>query len=310
MGAIVPALASPDRRGFLLVLMGTVFWSTSGTIMKIILQRYDIVPWTLAVWRDILTFLGLLVITTLLGSSRLRVARRDLPQLAAMGAFGIGIFHVLWAQSVVLNPVAIATVLSYTAPAFVVLASWMLWEQRPSRRQTTALILTLLGCVLVTKAYDVVQVRLNQVGIAVGLATGVTYASYTLFGKSALRRYESWTVVTYAFGFGAFTLLVIRPSAAVALFSAPWQAWAWILLLVCLSTVTGFAAYTSGLRHMSAGSASIITTLEPALAALWAFTFLGEVLSPIQLAGGLLVVWGVLILTRRRKQKEKVTAQV
>ncbi len=303
MSAIVPALTRADRRGYLLVLAGTVFWSTSGTIMKIILQRYDILPWTLAVWRDILTFLGLLVITALLGAGRLRVARRDLPQLAAMGAFGIGSFHVLWAQSVVLNPVAIATVLSYTAPAFVVLASWVLWQQRPSRRQATALALTLLGCVLVTEAYDLAHVRLNRLGLVVGLATGVTYGSYTLFGKPALERYGSWTVVTYAFGFGALTLLVSRPGAAVALFSAPWQAWAWILLLVCLSTITGFAAYTSGLRQMSAGSASIITTLEPALAAMWAFTFLGEALSPIQIAGGLLVLWGVVVLRRRRKQR-------
>lgn len=271
--------------------------------MKIILQRYDLAPWTLAVWRDILTFVGFVGITIFLGAGRLRVARHDLPQLAAMGALGIGIFHVLWAQSVVLNPVAIATVLSYTAPAFVVLASWALWQQRPSRRQTAALILTLLGCVLVTKAYDVVQIRLNRLGIVVGLATGVTYASYTLFGKRALRRYGSWTVVTYAFGFGALTLLVIRPGATVALFSAPWQAWAWILLLVCLSTITGFAAYTSGLHHMSAGSASIITTLEPALAATWAFIFLGEGLSPVQLAGGLLVIWGIVTLRRRRKQQ-------
>lgn len=301
MSATTPTLMRSDYRGFLLVLAAAIFWSTSGTFIKIIAQRYELSPWTVAVWRDTLTFLGLLIIVLILDAGQLRVVRRDLPRLAAMGAISIGLFHVLWAQALVLIPVAVATVLNYTAPAFVVLMSWTLWQERPTSRQTTALVLTLLGCLLVTQAYDVTQMRLNKLGLLVGLATGVTYGSYTIFGKTALRRYGSWTVVTYAFGFAALTLWMVQPGAAIALFAAPWGAWAWMLVLALVSTVTGFAAYTRGLNYLSANTASIITTLEPVLATALAFALLGEVISPIQMAGGTLVIWGVLLLTQRQK---------
>lgn len=291
--------------GYGLVLAATVTWSTSGTFIKIILQRYSLAPWTLTVWRDTLTFVGLVLLTLFVDRRQLvapAVDRRGLPRLAAMGAISVGFFHVLWTQALALIPVAVATVLNYTAPAFVVLGSWLLWRERPTSRQSTALLLTLLGCVLVTEAYKVTQTQLNTVGLLLGLGTGITYASYTLFSKAGLAQYGSWTIVTYAFGFATLTLWVANPSAGLVLLGAPLSAWLWMLALALVSTVIGFAAYTSGLRFISANSASIISTMEPVLAAGLALILLGEVVGIDQVLGGLLVITGVVLLTLRRRR--------
>jgi DME family drug/metabolite transporter len=287
----------PARRGYLLVLAATLFWSTSGTFIRLITQTYGLSAWTLAFWRDTLCFAALLAICRLQGQRLDRVARRDWPRLAALGAVSIGIFHVLWASAVVLIPVAVATVLNYTAPFFVVLWTWLAWRQRPSRRQTSALVLAFAGCLLVTGAYRVGAQDLDWTGLLVGLSTGVTYAGFTLIGKPLQARYSDWVVLAYAFGFGALTILLLRPPAPLGMLGQPAGAWLWMVVLVLVSTVGGFGLYLAGLRNLSASTASITATLEPVMAAGLAFLLLGELIGPIQMLGGLLVIVAVSLLS-------------
>ena len=296
------------RRGYLLVLAATICWATSGTFIKIIRHDYGLSAWTLAFYRDLFTFIIFLSISVVLGVDRLRVARRDLIPLAAMGAISIGIFHVLWAMAVTMLPVAVATVLNYTSPVFVVLFTWALWHEKPDRRQTVAVIMAFVGCVFVTGAYNIADMNWNWLGLLVGLFTGLTYGLFTIFGKNALRHYDSWTVLTYAFGFAAVTLLVLQPGATLEMFTKPLSAWLWMIVLVVVSTVIGFGLYTSGLKQLSASSASITATLEPVIATGFAFALLGEVIEPVQMVGGIIVIISVLILAVKKDVPTKLVS--
>jgi len=73
-----------------------------------------------------------------------------------------------------------------------------------------------------------------------------------------------------------------------------------MVVLVLVSTVTGFGLYTSGLKYLSASSASITATMEPVIATGFAFVVLGEVIEPVQMAGGVLVILSVLILAVKK----------
>lgn len=287
------------RRGYLLVLLAAVCWSASGTFIKFILANYAFSAWTIAFWRDVFTFAPFLLITLVRSKEHLRVARRDLLALAVMGALGIGIFHVLWALAVTMTPVAVATVLNYTAPFFVILYAWALWREKPTRRQVAALMLAFVGCLLVTGAYDVTNANLNWLGLLVGLSTGATYALVSIVGKASLERYDPWTVLTYAFGFAALTLFILQPGAVWASLGLPLGAWVSLALLSLISTVTGFALYTNGLKYLSAGSASITATLEPVFATVLAFVVLDEMIAPIQLLGGAVVISAVILLAAK-----------
>jgi DME family drug/metabolite transporter len=301
-GRVSPLQALTDqnsRRGYLLVLGATMCWSTSGTFIRIILSNYALTPWSLAFWRDLFAFALFLVMALVTGAGRLRVARRDLIPLAAMGAISIGIFHVLWAQAVVMIPIAVATVLNYTAPFFVVLFAWLLWHERPSRVQTASLLLAFAGCLLVTGAYDFRNSNLNWPGLLIGLSTGMTYGTLSIFGKNALKRYVPFTIMTYAFGFGALTVFILQPGAILQSVNLPLGAWISMAVLTIFSTVTGFALYTNGLKYLSASSASITATLEPVIATALAFAVLGEMVGVIQMFGGVLVIAAVVLLARR-----------
>lgn len=311
MTTLVPREAQPQatplalpssrdaRKGYLLVIAATLCWSTSGTFIRVILANYAFTAWTLAFWRDLFTFSCFLILALATGPRRLQVARRDMISFAAMGAISIGIFHVSWAQAVLMVPVAVATVLNYTAPFFVVLFAWVLWHERPNRVQTAALVLAFVGCLLVTGAYDLGNVELNWLGLLIALSTGLTYGTFTIFGKNALKRYVPFTVMTYAFGFGALTVLLLAPGAIVQSLNLPLSAWTSMAALAIISTVSGFSLYSNGLKYLSAASASITATFEPVVAASLAFVVLGEVIGIIQMIGGLLVVGAVMLLAVR-----------
>jgi drug/metabolite transporter (DMT)-like permease len=81
--------------------------------------------------------------------------------------------------------------------------------------------------------------------------------------------------------------------------SRPGHVWFWLWLLALVPTVVGFSLYTWGLRYLSASAAIITATVEPFLAAILAFLVFGDLLSPLQIVGGALIVLGVVLLSTR-----------
>ena len=291
-------LASP--KGYLLVIAAAGCWATSGIFTKQILINYAPPPLALAFWRDALTFAMMFGALVLFRRGQLRVARRDWLPLVALGVISVGIFHVLWVYAVSLIGVAPAVVLNYTAPAFAVLFAWLLWREPITLPKIGAVFLTFAGCVLVAQIYDLSRFRLNWVGFLVGLGTGVTWATYPIFSKMVLKRYSSWTVVTYAFGLSALTILLPQPVQTLSYpWSQPAEMWFWLLLLALVPTVAGFWLYSVGLRYLTVGAAMITATVETVAAALLAFLIFGDILGVVQILGGALIVTGIVLLARK-----------
>lgn len=134
------------------MVLATACWSTSGLFISLVVRGSGISPWGLAFWRDLGTFTCLLVGMIIFGSgSKLRVKRRDLPWLAAMGAISIGLFHVMWNMAVLINGVSVATVIQANAPIFVTVMAWLLWREPLTRRKIGAIALAFLGTVLIAR---------------------------------------------------------------------------------------------------------------------------------------------------------------
>lgn len=289
-------------KGYLLVLGAASSWATSGVLTKHILLRYAPTPLALAFWRDFLTFVVMIVALALFRGDLLRVKRRDYPLLVGLGVISVGLLHILWVYAVDLIGVAPAHVLNYTAPAFVILFSWLLWREAITRHRLGAMLLTLVGCVLVAQAYDLSWFRLNWIGVLAGLGTGITWATYAIFSKVSLHRYSSWTLVTYAFGLSAFTILLPQPMRSLSFpWSQPASVWSWLWLLVLVPTVGGFCLFTWGLNYLSPSAALITAAAEPFLAAVLALLVFGDVMAPLQALGGALIVIGVVTLAIKER---------
>ncbi len=300
------AVAAPTARpevpliGYTVILGGTFFWALTGVFVKIMLTRYGMEPLVLAFWRVFFVTAGLLLILLSAKGRDFRIAPRDILIFLVYGLVGVAIHQILWITSVQYNGVAVATVLVYTSPALVALFAWRFMRETINRNKVFALVLTIAGCALVARVYDLGQIQLNPIGLMSGIGCAFTMGAYSLFGRAVTRRYSAWTSLFYAFLFGGlflapFGLLMATPVVP----ALPLDGWGNLLFLALVPTLGGFAAYTVGLANLPASVASILASLEPAIAATIAYFVFGEVLDVPQVFGGALILAGVILLRPR-----------
>ncbi|MFO7741517.1 MAG: DMT family transporter [Anaerolineae bacterium] len=293
---------SPDLLGSLAVLLATACWGTSGLFVKLILAEQQVSAFALAFWRDLSTFVVLLVGLRLLRPRWLRVRRQDVRWLFGLGV-SIGVFHIFWNLAVFLNGAAVATVQQAAMPAIVAIAAWLIWGEPLTGPKILAIVLTFVGTILVSGVSVLGEADLTLSGFFVGLGTPILYAAWNLFIKKIRKGYNPLTTLTYGFGFGALVLLPIQlftpqpqalPPSTLLYFAG----------LIGLATIGGFSIYTFGLGRLQASVATILAMVEIPIVALYAYVLLGERMTIDQIIGSALVVCGVLMLSRRRRANQ------
>ncbi|HTF58845.1 MAG TPA: EamA family transporter [Actinomycetes bacterium] len=234
------------------------------------------------------------------------------PVLAGFGAC-VAAVNLAYYLAIDHLPVGVAVALQYTGPAMLVAATTLLARDagsggpggsslaprgvgNPGRLAWAAAGLTLAGAVLVSRALEGLG-ALELPGLAAGLASAVLFAAYLLAAERAGRRgVEPATTLVWGF-------LVAVAIWAVAV---PWWSWpvatladpavaAAVLGVGLVGTLLPFALAVGAVRVISAATAGIAATAEPVFAAGFAWLLLGQHLTPAQLAGGALVVAGVVL---------------
>ena len=141
--------------------------------------------------------------------------------------------------------------------------------------------LVLIGITLIARNGGI-GVTVTFTSVAWGLCSGLSYASYYIFGKWILDRYSPITVYAFVLSLGAVGLLPL-----VDFSPKPTKAW---LLLIALAIVSTYLLYLTGLKRVEASRAVLVATVEPVVAATLALAFFGERLGPMGLAGGGLIL--------------------
>ena len=197
-------------------------------------------------------------------------------------------------------PVAMAALLIYMAPLFVLAAGVLFLGERLRGADVLGAVVTLVGAALLVRVYEPAALRLNAAGLALGIFNAVSFAFFNLWAKRLPPGLPPWTVMTYSFAAGTLFWLALAPPWTVFLGPQPPQVWLGIAVVTLFGTLLPFALYLAALRRISAAHASVTCTLEPVVAGVAAFLVLGETLAWPQLAGGALVLVGIAILHARR----------
>jgi drug/metabolite transporter (DMT)-like permease len=279
-------------RGYLFIITAAVLWGMIGPLAKLAF-REGVAPLEVAFWRAFFAWLcfgGQAVVRC-----KVRVRGADLPLLALFGFTGVFLFYGSYQIAVQQGGAALASVLLYTAPAWVTLLAALFFKERMTAPKWVALGLTLAGVALVSQGAGTVLAadRVSLVGIGCGLLAGFCYALYYIFGKVFADRYAAETV-----------FLVILPLGGV--FLTPWvsfgpkspAAWGALLAVAFFSTYGAYHFYYAGLKHLEAGRAAITATLEPVVAGIVAYLWWGEFFTPLGYAGAVMILAAVAIMIR------------
>ena len=296
------------NRGYLLAVVSAFFLSTTSLLIRFLTLKYELPALILAFWRDVFVFASLFPVLFIFRSSLLKLQRRHVLYLILYG-FVLAIFNSLWTLSVALNGAAVATVMVYCSAAFTALLGRVFLKESLGWGKLIAVALSLGGCLLVSGALSASSWQANLLGIFTGILAGLSYAIYSLMGRSASQRgLNPWTTLLYTFGFAAVFLLGLNLIPGANLPGGPaqttdllwsrmdWAGWLALFILAAGPTLLGFGTYNMSLSFLPSSIVNLVVTLEPVFTTVTAFLIFGERLTLIQLAGGILIVGGVVVI--------------
>ncbi len=299
-------VSSTSSQGYISAFSAVLLWSFSGILISYLSKVYAVPSLVIAFWSVLFVALGM---SFGLGVFHRKLFQIDKSQVKFMILYGFtfAVFHSTWTLSVQYNGAAVATFMVYSSPAMTAVLSRLIFREGFNPIKILSIVLSLVGTVLISGAYDLSAWHLNWLGILFGLLSGPFFAFYNLEGKSSSERsVDPWTATLYCFVF-ASVFLVFFNLGIDALSNKPllsemlWlgdsiPGWSALFLLGIGPTLGGFGLYTLSLRRLTPTVANLIATLEPAFTAVWAYFLLHERFDAIQWAGSILILTGVILL--------------
>ena len=289
-----------DFIGYASVIAAAAFWGASGVFVKLIADNEAVSATALAFWRDLTTFVCLLLLGLITIPGKIRIKRSDWRDMAGMGT-SLGTFHIFYNLSIMLNGAAVTTIQQAVMPAIVTIVAWYLWQEALTLRKILAILLAFAGAVLVAGLVDIKSGNFTISGLLLGLCVPCLYAGWNLFGKKVRMQYDSLVVLIFAFGIASVLLLPLQ-----FFVPQPWPiqsaTWLWFAGLIVISTLSAFFLYAVGIGRLQASIASILLMSEIAFAVFYAYLLLNERLVITQILGAVLVVTGVLQLLGRNTE--------
>jgi len=311
---ILPAPgARPDRnplRGYVMVTVAAILFAVNGTVSKVILESGVSSP-RLSEVRSAGAFVVLAVAVLVFRPAILRIGRRELTFLALFGVAGLVSVQLFYFLAIHRLEIGVALLIQYLAPLLVALWARWVYREHVRRRVWVALVFSLIGLSLIVQVWT--GIELDGLGVVFALLGAVAYATYVLLAEHAVVRRDAFSVSCYGFLFAALFWTLVQPwwsfpagvvgsdvSLLGNLADAHLPVWLLMAWMIVLGTIVPFALIVAALRHVAATRAGITAMLEPVVASLVAFAWLDESLSAVQLAGGAVVLAGIVLAQTAR----------
>lgn len=251
----------------------------------------------------------LVIFVALTNRSAFRVSRKELPFLIGYGVIAFTLVQFLYFFTISRLPLGIGTLLGFLAPVLVALYFKFVRHQTVSNGIWFAIALTLIGLSLVAQVWQ--GLTLDFLGVLSGLGLALALSAYWIMGESGQEHRDGVSLTMWAFIFSTIAWSIIAPwwtfpwgelDDRVDVFIPGLPVWLIMLYVVVLGTIIPFLLVLGSLRRIGAQRAGIVGTSEPIFAALLAMAFLGEMLTPIQGIGGIIVISGIIVAELSRPQ--------
>ncbi len=247
-------------------------------------------------------FLGVGLYLLIFHRDRFRIRLTDLWIFFADGVVSLLFFMWCYLHAIEMTSLAVAGILLYTSPVFVMLLSALLFRERLTGRKILALALAFGGCALVSGLLGGAE-RPSGTAILYGLGAGLGYGLYSIFGRFAVRQgYDAWTTTFYSFAFclaGCLVMadvpLIVRCAAAEP------DLLVWYLALGLLTGLAAYQLYNRALQTLESSRAAVIASLEPVVAAAAGAVIYHERIGIPGLCGMALVLTAIALLSLSRK---------
>jgi len=288
-------LANKQGRALGALVLGGICLGCSPIFVRI----SHIGPIATAFWRSALALVPLLLA---FGGSR-DGATRTLPHgwrehaIAALPGVLLAGDLITWHISLHLTSVTNSTLLANMAPVFVTLATWIFLRRPPSRIFLAGLLLSVAGVVVLNGGpAGVGGGHMRGDGVALGAAC--FYAGYFVLLGRARSVFPTGVVMLWSTVAAAVCILPVALIFEAVFVPTMLAGWVILLALGWIVHVGGQGLVTFSMAWLPATFSSLTLLIQPVVAAILAWAFLGEPLTMVQGAGGSIVIAGILLARR------------
>ena len=293
----VPTIASPATY---LKLIGTALvWGATWIAGRVAVSEAP--PLAVASWRFLLAalVLGTLVV---IHEGWPRWSLGEWLTLAALGASGIFLYNLCFLYGLKMIEAGRGALVVALTPAVVAVGDWLLFGVAMSPAKAFGIVLAMFGCLLVVTNGDPRLLFTGQIGVGEWLIVGcsVLWAVYTFIGRRGTR---SLSPLAMTFGASLTGWLMLTAAALLqgslfALAETTWRGWGAVVFLGMFGTALAFTWYAEAVQRIGATRSAVFINLVPVSAVLLGALLLDERLGVAVLAGGALVIVGVIITNR------------
>ena len=289
--------------GVLFALAGTIAFAFRPVLIKLGYSAHPVSATTLLFLRMTLSLPFFLVMAWSLRRAA-PIARRDWIGIAALGFLGYYLASLLDFVGLQYVSAGLGRLIMFLYPTIVVVLSMLFLKKTPTRRELAALAITYAGIALVLSQQ--LAASAEQAAFLFGallvFASSTCYAVYLVAGSQLVKRVGSLR-------FTAYTMIVSTLPAVVqfallespAALELPPQLWWYVIILAVGCTVVPVLLVAESLKRIGANHFALIGALGPVTTVLADFALLEGSLTAVQLAGGALVILGVLLVSLKGK---------
>ena len=214
-----------------------------------------------------------------------------------LGAVGYALESSLFYSALQRGTAAAVALLFYVYPAVVTVAELVFGTVRATPRLAGALALSVAGTALIVVAGG--DVSISAAGVAFALASALSFAGYLLVSGRAVTRTDPMVNGAWVAA-GASLSLTVQGLATGGL-RAPGDD-AGLMLLNGLATAAAFTLMFAALGRLGPSRTAVVMTLEALSGVVLGALVLGEVIGPVQLAGGAAILAATILISRTKAE--------
>ncbi len=298
------------HRGELFLLAGALLFSFNGIVSKLVLTS-SLSALNLAQVRSTGAFIILFLLIFFRSREKLRVTRKELPQLAFFGVIGIAAVQFLYFMAISRMHVSFALIIEFTAPIWIVLWIKYVKKRFVPTDMWIAIFLAFIGLLFIAQVWK--GRTLDTIGLIAAFLDAIALSIYFLMGEKLTKTRDIQSLTFFGFAFATLAWLIILP-----VWNFPFEVfgerinmqgifdgfdtYGWVLIawIIIFGTIVPYLLVITGIKTLSASTSSVIGMVEPVLVGILAWWWLREAWLPLQIFGGVLVMVGIYIGDRAR----------
>ncbi|MCL6611643.1 MAG: DMT family transporter [Peptococcaceae bacterium] len=277
----------------LAITLAAVIWGLSFLSIKVSVAV--IPPMTLALLRFLTASLVLVAMLKILEPGA-KMRKKDVPSLAAAGLMGITVYFFFENNGVKLTTASAASIIVATIPVMSILADYIFFRAPLSPGKIFCVALSVLGVYLVVEAgVKMPGGRNNLAGNLLMIGAAVSWVVYSIVTRPLGKKYSQLAIVTYQTLFGTFSLIPLALLERSGWQSVSGTVMLNVFYLGLFCSALGYYLYVYAMKKLGMGTVSLFINLVPVVTVVSSHFILGEMVSPVQMAGGALVVASVYL---------------